>query len=110
MGLDWADTIAGCSAHPTSATRQASLTLRRKSTPLADDLYVRDRHDELPAPRRDCRHLADDLVLDVPRKDQDVVRPGLEDAIRRKDRNVRPRCELAVFVLVFVDGVIEKIG
>src|SRR6266566_8544124 len=74
------------------------------------DARDRNRHDELSTPLADMRHLSHDLVFEIPRQDQDVVVPGLVDPIGSKNRNVRPGCELSVFVRIAVDGVLEKIG
>lgn len=49
----------------------------------SDDFDAGNRHDELAAPIAHRGHLADDLGADVPRQDQHVVRPRLEDFFRR---------------------------
>ena len=79
------------------------------SRPL-QDLRLRNRYDELPAPFPDVRELCGDLPLQVPRQDQDVVRPGLRDALRGIDRDVGAGQEPPVLVRIAVDGVVEEIG
>jgi hypothetical protein len=55
-------------------------------------------------------HLMDDLVLQVPGEDQDVVGPGLIDCLDRTDRDVHAGGEAAVLVGVSVDREVEEIG
>src|SRR5213594_2949426 len=73
------------------------------------NLHLRNRHNELPAPLANKRILLDDFVFQIPRKNQQKVRLRLPDAIRRKNRNVRPRQESAVFVGIAVHRVIKEI-
>src|SRR3712207_5799231 len=54
------------------------------------DLHPRDRRDEPAAPLRDVRVLADDLVAEVPRKDENVVRLRLADPRGIEDRDAAP--------------------
>ena len=56
------------------------------------------------------RICCDDLVLQVPGQDQDVVGLGLVDGLDRLDRDVRARREAAVLVGVAVDGEVEEVG
>src|SRR6516225_9043338 len=74
-----------------------------------DDLGRWDRDDELPAPLADVRHLGDDLVLHVPRKDEDVVGTAPVDLSGLEDRDVRTRKEQALLVRVAVDGEVEEV-
>jgi hypothetical protein len=55
-------------------------------------------------------HLVDDLVLQVPGKDQDVVGLSLVDRLDRMDRNVHARREAAVLIGVSVDREVEEVG
>ena len=75
-----------------------------------DDRELGDRDDELAAPSADVAHLLDDLVLEVPRQDQDVV--GLErvDRVDRMDRDVHAGREPAVLVRVAIDRELEEVG
>ena len=65
---------------------------------------------KLAAPLADVAHLLDDLVLQVPGQDQDVVGPGLVDRLDRLDRDVHARREAAVLVGVAVDREVEEVG
>ena len=58
----------------------------------------------------DMAHLRDDLVLQVPGQDQDVVGLGLVDRLDRLDRNVHARREAAVLVGIAVDREVEEVG
>src|SRR6478672_13443511 len=51
-----------------------------------DDLGPRDRDNELRSPLLDMRELPRDLLPQVPRQYEDVVRPRLVDHARRMDR------------------------
>ncbi len=75
-----------------------------------DHGHKRNGNNELRAPGRDVVHLLDDLVLEVPRQDQDVVRLSLVDRIDRPDRNVHARREAAVLVGVAIDREVEEVG
>src|SRR5690606_26235869 len=77
--------------------------------------WVDHRHewngdDELRAPADDVVHLADNLVLEVPWQDEDVVRLCLVDRIDRLDRDMHAWCEAAVFVGIAIDREVEEIG
>src|SRR5262245_46866480 len=67
-------------------------------------------HDTAAAPFTDVRELFDDLVLQIPRQDQHVVRARLLDPLRRKDRDVRAGKKPVVLVRVPVDRVLEEVG
>src|SRR5678816_2444086 len=71
--------------------------------------HLRDRHDEPAAPLADVRELGLDLVLQVPREDQDVVGTRLSDLFGRIDRNVGAGQELAVLVRIPVHGVFDEV-
>src|SRR5919198_2003709 len=85
--------------------------MKRTSTPRASvkDTNFGDRHDELAAPLADVRHLLDDLVRQVPRQDQHVVRASLADALWMVDRHARPRKELALLVRASVHGEVDEV-
>ena len=72
--------------------------------------HFRNRHDEPPAPLADVRGLRADLLPQVPRQDQHIVRPRRPDRVGRKNRNARSRRELALLVRIGVDGEVEEIG
>ena len=55
-------------------------------------------------------HLRNDLVLQIPRQDQQVIRPRLVDCGYRIDRNVHSWRIAAVLVWVAVDSEIEEIS
>ena len=55
-------------------------------------------------------HLLHDLVLEVPRKDQNVVGLGLVDRLHRIDRDVHAGRVAAVLVRIAVDGEVQEIG
>ena len=50
---------------------------------MSEHRRLRDRDDELRAPVAGVGHLLEDLVLEVPRQDEDVVGLGLVDALGR---------------------------
>src|SRR5215207_434194 len=75
---------------------------------MDDHLWNRD--DEPCTPIADEGELLDDLVLEVPRKDEDVVRSALRDLARVHYRYVRTGQEPALLVRVPVDGVVHEIG
>ena len=70
----------------------------------------RDRDDEPRSPFTRVGQLLDDLVLEIPRKDQDVVGAILLEHLGVLDRDVRPRQELALLVRVAIDRVLKEIG
>src|SRR5262245_6850594 len=70
----------------------------------------RDRNNQTATPIADRRQLTGDLVDQIPRQNEDVVRLRFQDLLRREDRDVRPRREQPVLVRVAVDRVIEEIA
>src|SRR6266705_75388 len=72
--------------------------------------YFGNRHDKLAAPFSDVGGLRADLILQVPRQDQHVVRARFADFFRSQDRDPRAGGELALLVGVGVDGEVEKVG
>src|SRR5262245_30643608 len=120
--------MAGACAAMFSATRSCSIVLvtvdrilapsgrpvrhggaRTRCPRLLVHHELGNRHLELAAPLAHMGHLLHDFVLDVPRKDQQVVRPGLGDLLGRVDRNVGAWREPSVLVRVAVNGVVEKV-
>src|SRR6185369_16673808 len=73
------------------------------------DRCFRDRHDEARAPVTRVAELRDDLVLEVPRQDEDVVRLYLVDARWMEDWNVGSGQELALLVGVTVYRELDEI-
>src|SRR3569623_1081235 len=83
----------------------------RSSVPWSFAHFQRgNRNDELGAPLPDVCQLFHDLVLQIPRQNQHVIRPRFGDLLRSKDRNVRARQELAVLVGITIDDVIDEVG
>src|SRR5438034_6864139 len=72
-----------------------------------DDARARDRDDESTAARSIDLLLPEDLVCEVPREQKRVPNVGCDKTLRRLDRDVRPRCEEAVFELASVDDEVE---
>src|SRR5438132_4752700 len=96
------DTLAGRRCHRTQPQAENPRSLR--------DSGLRNRHDELAAPVPNVSRLLHDLVLQVPRQDQQVVGPRCAYLFGREDRDVRTRKELALLVGAPVYGVSQKIG
>ena len=83
---------------------------RRRSRP-SQHFHPRDRDDDSARPTRACRtSWADDLVLEVPREDQDEVRTGVLERLRMLDRDVGAGQELALLVRVAIDREVEQVG
>src|SRR4051812_442365 len=55
-----------------------------------DDLDGRNGHNEFCTPFANERHLLDNLILEIPRQNKQVVGAGLKDFIGRKDGNMSP--------------------
>src|SRR4051794_2271009 len=66
-----------------------------------------DRQDEHPARVSIPRLLADDLVSEVPRQEEQVARAVVGEALDRFDRQATPGHQLADLVGVAVDDVVE---
>src|ERR1700722_9321606 len=75
-----------------------------------DNVERGNRVNELPAPGPYVLQLLADLVPQVPRQDEDVVRPRLGQAFRRVDGNVRAGQELPLLDRAPVDRVREQVG
>src|SRR5216684_1211828 len=72
--------------------------------------HFRDRHDKASIPFSHVGVLLDDLLFQIPRENQHVVRVRLANVLRRIDGNVRAWEELAVFVRVPVHSVFQKVS
>jgi hypothetical protein len=55
-------------------------------------------------------HLVDDLVLEVPGQDQQVIGLGLVDGLDGLDRDVHARREAPVLVGIAVDRKVDEVG
>src|SRR4051812_43629804 len=75
-----------------------------------DDLGCGDGDDEFAAPFTDFVHLIDDLFFKIPWQNENVIGLRFKDLAGSEDRNVSAGKELALFVWIAVDGVIEEIG
>jgi hypothetical protein len=64
----------------------------------------------LRAPLSRVGELIGDLFAQIPRQDEDVVRPCLRKLIGRENRNVRARREATVLVGAAVDEIVDEIG
>src|SRR5262249_26535464 len=85
------------------ASRDGSRPPRSRASPnrspgLGIDGHLGDGHDELAAPRAYPRHLRHDLLLEIPRKDQDIVWLRFADPIWMQDGNMSSRQELPLLV------------
>src|SRR4029078_9877453 len=74
------------------------------------DRYFGNGNNEFRAPFLHGTHLLDDLVLKIPRQDEDVVGLGDRDSVKRQDRDVHSRSETPVLVGIAVDGKVEEVG
>src|SRR5258708_980908 len=70
---------------------------------------LRRARGETPAPLADEAELLDDLLLEVPGKDQHDVGLVFKDRLRRADRYVAPRQEVSLLVWVQVAGVVDEV-
>src|SRR5689334_25034541 len=71
--------------------------------------YPGNRYDKAPAPLPNELQLLHDLVFQVPRKNDHVVRSGLANPVRMVDRNAAARQETALFIGASVDGVFDQV-
>ena len=53
--------------------------------------------------------LVDDLILQVPRQDYNIIRLGLTDPIGMIDRNVAARQKAALLVRTAINGVCDEV-
>src|SRR5580658_685582 len=75
----------------------------------SDDLERGNGEHQPPAPRADELELPADLLPQVPRQDNDVVRPGRGQSLGVVDRDVRAREELALLERAAINGVLEEV-
>src|SRR5215472_16699488 len=78
-------------------------------TPPSDDVKLGDRENQPSPPRLDVVKLLADLVPEIPGQDENVVGPGLGEAFRRVDRDMRAREELPLLHRAPVNGVLQEI-
>src|SRR4029077_19770699 len=71
---------------------------------------LRDGHCQSASPFANIRQLPSYLILEVPRKNQDIVRLCFTDPRWFEDWNMSAREKLAMFVGIAVYRVVEKIG
>ena len=95
----------------------AHLAERVPLVPSAPDLrgwfdYLNrgDRHHELCAPLCNIAHLLDNLILQVPWKDQNEIWTGSADFFNRPDWYVHTGCIAPVLMRIAVYSEIEKVG
>jgi hypothetical protein len=66
-------------------------------------------HYEAPAPLPNITHLFDNFLLNIPGKDQDIIRSILPDPIRVPDRNAASRQIAVLLVRIPVHCIVQKI-
>src|SRR5258706_3349547 len=97
-----------CSSHRDSPSGANSHRWTGDSS-LRIDRHLRNRYDKLSTPFPYSGHLRHDLVLEIPRQDEQIVRLGFPDLVGVQDGNVCPRQELALLVRIAIDGVVDEI-
>src|SRR5688572_11026399 len=75
----------------------------------SQDLYFRYWYNEAPAPLPDVTHLLHDLFLQIPGKDQEVIRFCGCDYVGMVDWNVRPGQIMALLMRASIDGIIDEV-
>src|SRR6266581_5979607 len=78
--------------------------------PSSADSRIWNRNNELSAPLSNKSHLLHDFISQIPRQNQEIIRPHFPDFLRRVDRDVRSRRKTPVLIRVAVNRVIEEIG
>src|SRR5208282_1127323 len=73
------------------------------------NLHFRNRDDKLSAPFPDERQLLHNLILQIPRQDENVVGPRRAQLFGRKNRDVGARQESSVLVRIAIHCEIHKI-
>src|SRR5215211_7430429 len=102
--------LGAASAIRRPAPPQKMTTFIRKFPRSGMDDHLRNRHDEPRTPLPGEGELLDDLVLEVPRKDEDEVWSVLRNLARMRYRYVRAGQKTVLLVRVSVDGVVHEIG
>src|SRR5689334_13440091 len=69
---------------------------------------LRNWNNETASPPADIGHLLNNFILQVPGKDQNIVRFGLANLVRMANRDVRPRQKHVLFVRADVHSVSQK--
>src|SRR5438270_2482873 len=68
-----------------------------------------DRNHKLATPLADVRKLPNNFLPQIPRQNQNVIRPGRSDHIRMVNRDVSARKKMALLMWADIRGVIEEI-
>src|SRR6266513_1269157 len=102
--------MSSCISTPTSLDAGS----RSQSTPangasLVVDRGLGDGDDEVASEGPDVAHLLHDLVLQIPGKDEEVVRLRLAHRAGLDDGEMRPRKEETLLVRAAVDYIIEEV-
>src|SRR5436190_160949 len=102
--------MSSCISTPTSLDAGS----RSQSTPangasLVVDRGLGDGDDELASEGPDVTHLLHDLVLQIPGKDEEVVRLRFVHRAGVDDREMRPRKEESLLVRTAVYDVVEEV-
>src|SRR5205085_7130977 len=74
------------------------------------DCQFRDGHQELSTPCADSAELRNDLSFEIPWENEDVVRSGVEQALRRQNRNVSSGKVLPVLMGTTIHCEVQKVG
>src|SRR4029453_18756991 len=88
----------------------ASVVGAAGSPPSSVHRHFRDGHDESASPIPDVAQLLNDLLLEVPGKDQHEIRLRLRDPVGVVDGYVSARQEPPLLVGIAVDRIFEEIG
>src|SRR6266480_8106600 len=102
--------MSSCISTPTSLDAgNLSQSTPANGTSLVVDRDLGNWDDELAAEGPHVRHLLNDLVLQIPGKDEEVVRLCLAHHAGVDDWEMRPRKEEALLVRAAVDHVVEEV-
>src|SRR6266478_9627767 len=77
--------------------------------PSLMDVYFGNGHNEFASPLANKSILLDDFVLEVPRKNEQIVGRCFPDALRWKDRNMCARQKPAVLIRIPINRVVQEI-
>ena len=75
-----------------------------------NDRDLRNWYRELNAPAAEIGELINNLVFEVPRQDQHVIRRGFENPLQWEKRNMVARQILAFLTGVAINRVVQKIS
>ena len=73
------------------------------------DAHLGNWDDESSTPVSDIRVLFDDFFLQVPGKNEEIVRLGFRNSRRSMDGNMGARGVLPLLVRTPIDGILEKV-